>query len=549
MSTPMSLPLAGTHPGVLEVFSEPILVVSASGTIETANSAAARVFGASRLVLRGRRLRDFLEGPAERFNEFLHLCLRSGQMMPGSLVVRGQQGDSWRAHGARYPTEDADRVRVVLRFTPRREGASAFRALNERMAALCGEVAGRRRVERELRAGERRKNEFLAMLAHELRNPLAPIRNAMQIMAVCEGNSAMTSTARGIVERQVRHLTRLIDDLLDISRITQGKIELRKERIAIGSVIQLAVEMARPHLEGRKHVLQLELPGDGLYLEADPNRLAQALAELLENAAKYSAAGASIRIEGLVADNEVLVRVIDRGIGISPDQLEDIFELFSQGEVPGNAPHEGLGVGLTLVRRIVELHGGTVTAESEGHGRGSLFTVRLPRAHPQSGILKNVVADDAQPSPCSLKILVADDNRDAALTLSMMLELEGHQVRAAHDGAEALAIADAFKPQLMLLDIGMPVLDGYQTARQVLQRPWSEDTYLVALTGWGQEADRQKAIAAGFSEHLVKPAAPELVSAVVARVATRRAQGNNRGSSANPGGPLNDSTQFCEAGG
>jgi CheY-like chemotaxis protein/nitrogen-specific signal transduction histidine kinase len=374
----------------------------------------------------------------------------------------------------------------------------------------------------DMHAGEP-KDDFFAILAHELRNPLAPILNALQIMQVVQddGDGATTSAARVIIERQLKHLTRLIDDLLVMSRMTQGNFELRKERTALGAVIQLALAIARPQLEGKEHKLQVELAPKDLYLSADLKRLGHAFANLLHNASKYSSTGAPIRITAAAEQDQIVVRVIDQGVGIPPDMLERVFDLYGQVDRAEDGTHDGLGIGLTLVKRMVEQHGGTVAVTSAGRGRGSEFIVRLPREESQvSPEASRGVA--APPAPTRrLRILVADDNRDAAHTLAMLLRLEGHEVRAVHDGVEALATGDEFAPQLVLLDIGMPLLDGYETARQIQERPWGKQAHLVALTGWGQEADRRKAMAAGFRDHLVKPAEPEALKAVMDRVAAQ----------------------------
>jgi signal transduction histidine kinase/CheY-like chemotaxis protein len=364
------------------------------------------------------------------------------------------------------------------------------------------------------------KDDFFAILAHELRNPLAPIRNALQIMQLVQddGDGATTSAARVIIERQLKHLTRLIEDLLDMSRIAQGEFELRKERTSLWDVVQLALAHARPQLEGKQHRLQIEFASKDLYLAADATRLAHAIANLLHNASKFSATGTVIRVTAGTEENQIVVRVIDQGVGIAPDMFERVFDLYGQVDHAQDGTHGGLGIGLTLVRRIVELHGGTVKAASAGQGRGSEFSVRLPR---DESIVGSHAAQRAAAPPAParrLRILVADDNRDAAHTLEMLLSLEGHEVRAVHDGVEALATGDEFAPQLVLLDIGMPLLDGSETARQIQERPWGKQAHLVALTGWGQEADRRKALKAGFRDHLVKPAEPEALKAVIDRI-------------------------------
>jgi CheY-like chemotaxis protein/two-component sensor histidine kinase len=364
-----------------------------------------------------------------------------------------------------------------------------------------------------LRDAERRKDEFLATLAHELRNPLAPIRSAVQIMRMAEGDQATTSAARAIIERQLKHLVRLIDDLVDVSRLTRGKLELRKERVDLATVLQIAIEINRPMLETKQQHVTVELAAEPLLVEADTTRLAQVFANLLHNGAKYSDAWAEIAIRAAREGTQAVVRVCDQGIGIQGDMLERIFDMFTQVERPQPSPHDGLGVGLTLVKRLVELHGGTVGAYSAGPGSGSCFTVRLDLLPARDEQAAPAALTEVSPEgPPRARILVADDNYDAAQSLALMLGMDGHEVRTASDGLEALRVAEEFRPQLVLLDIGMPKLDGYETARRLRERPWSRATHLFALTGWGQEEDRERARQAGFDRHLVKPVDPEALS-------------------------------------
>jgi CheY-like chemotaxis protein/two-component sensor histidine kinase len=312
---------------------------------------------------------------------------------------------------------------------------------------------------------------------------------------------------RALVERQLKHMVRLIDDLMDVSRITQGRLELRQERVDLAVIIQIAVETSRPLLESKHQVLRVECDPATIYVNADVTRLAQVFSNLLNNSAKYSPAGADIVITTSRAGDQVIVSVTDTGVGMPPKTLGRVFDMFVQLNPPG--AREGLGIGLTLVKRIVELHGGTVEACSDGEGKGSTFRVRLALAHPAvtalaPGPLTTAPASDGSRA----RILVADDNRDAAQTLAMLLELEGHEVRTAYDGLEALQLAESFRPQIMLLDIGMPHMDGYQTARRIREQPWGHSVLLVALTGWGQDQDRRQASEAGFDRHLVKPVDP-----------------------------------------
>ena len=367
------------------------------------------------------------------------------------------------------------------------------------------------------RQGDRRQATFLARLAHELRNPLAPIRMALQIMQMSEDDVATTRAARVIIDRQLRQMQRLIDDINDVAQVTRGAIQLRCEEVALSSVIQAALAIARPQLESRQHPLSVELGREPLWVFADPVRLSQVFANLLSNASKYSPASGPIRIQAAADGDEIIVTVTDVGIGIPPDMLERIFEAFVQVDRSGTGTHEGLGIGLTLVRRVVELHGGTVTAQSDGEGTGSRLIVHLPRRDGSHVAKPRVDADESPANARKLRILIADDNRDTAQTLAIMLRFEGHDVRTAYDGLEALATGQMFLPELVFLDIGMPVLDGYQTARQIRERPWGKHVHLVALTGWSQETDRQQSVANGFEDHIVKPADAEQLKAVIDR--------------------------------
>lgn len=384
--------------------------------------------------------------------------------------------------------------------------------------ALDSAVKERDSAQLELREAERRKDEFLATLAHELRNPLAPIRSAAQIMRLADGDQATTSAARAMIERQLKHLVRLIDDLMDVSRLTRGKLELRKERVELATVLQIAVETNRPLLESKQQHVTLDLPREPLLVEADTTRLAQVFANLLNNGAKYSDAWADIAIRAVREGDQVAVSVCDHGVGIQDDMLERIFDMFTQVERPHHSPHDGLGVGLTLVKRLVELHGGSVRAQSDGPGTGSCFTVRLDVLAPLEGEVHPApIRGEGPEGPPRARILVADDNYDAAQSLALVLGMDGHEVRTASDGLEALRVAEEFRPQLVLLDIGMPKLDGYETARRLRERPWAKGTRLFALTGWGQEEDREQARLAGFDRHLVKPVDPDALSQILSQ--------------------------------
>jgi signal transduction histidine kinase len=360
------------------------------------------------------------------------------------------------------------------------------------------------RLNHQLREQDRRKDEFIATLSHELRNPLAPIRTAAKLIASPQMAPTQLKRAQLIIERQATHMALLLDDLLDIARITQGKLQLRKETLALSNVVDAAIEAARPTLDGKNQRLELRLPAEAVLLNADHLRLSQILSNLLMNAAKYSDAGSHIELVGTVQGDTLSLSVKDDGIGIAPECLTGIFEMFSQIDGVSRRSDGGLGIGLALVKGLTELHGGMVEARSGGLGHGSEFIVRLPLALPQ--LAASPPVDD--PAPAALvrrRILIADDNQDAADSLSMLLQLAGHDVRVAHLGRAALALAEAFRPDTAVLDIGMPDLSGYEVAQMLRREPWATKMQLIALTGWGQHDDRRRAMEAGFDHHLVKP--------------------------------------------
>ncbi len=376
------------------------------------------------------------------------------------------------------------------------------------------DIDDRRRVEEALREADRRKDEFLALLAHELRNPLAPIRNALGLMARPDGSPGVDESDRAMAERQVVHLARLVDDLMDVSRITTGKIELRKEAVDLVAVAGRAVEAIGATIEARGHSLEVALPDGPIPLEADPTRLEQVFWNLLSNAAKYTDPGGRIRLTAAREGDEAVVRVEDTGIGIEPAMLPRIFEMFVQADDREGRSQGGLGLGLSLVKSLVALHGGRVEALSGGPALGSAFVVRLPVSTREAAPLPAAMPNGPPPRR---RVLVVDDNVDAAVSLGRLLSrLYGQEVRVAHDGPSALGCAEEFRPEVVLLDIGMPGMDGYEVARRLRARPESARALLVALTGWGQESDRQKSRQAGIDHHLVKPVEPETIREILA---------------------------------
>jgi PAS domain S-box-containing protein len=398
-----------------------------------------------------------------------------------------------------------------------------------RMLGATVDTTDRKLSEEALIEADHRKDEFLAMLAHELRNPLAPIRNAAQLLKRLGPPVPELQWARDVIERQADHLGRLVDDLLDVSRITQGKITLRKEKFDLVNVIDSALEASRLLIEARRHRLSLSLPEHPLGVEGDPTRLTQVVANLLNNAAKFTPEGGQIWLAAEAAGDQVILRVRDTGAGITADLLPHVFDLFRQADRSLDRSQGGLGVGLTLVRSLVELHGGSVEARSDGQERGSEFVVRLPARPAQMETDRVAAAATVNtPSDARYRVLVVDDNVDSAESIALLLELNGHEVRMAHDGPAALEVADGFRPEVIVLDIGLPGMDGYEVARRLRNGGAMRAALLIALTGYGQAEDRKHSQAAGFDYHLVKPVDTVLLQNLIAF---------HQSSSARPTGP------------
>lgn len=384
------------------------------------------------------------------------------------------------------------------------------------------DTTARRRYEEELQRtnaelvqADRRKDEFLAVLTHELRNPLAPIKNSVTVLKARPMPDFQMAWARDVVERQVDQMTRVLDDLLDVSRISRNRLELRKERVELAHVVASAVETSRALIDSAGHELILAMPSEPVFLEADAMRLTQVFVNLLDNAAKYTERGGRITLEGTLEGRELVVSVRDNGIGISEEQLPRVFDRFAQTNSALRRVQGGLGIGLTLVHALVEMHGGSVIAYSDGPGRGSEFMVRLPLA-PVRVPQRDEAPEEAPSAPAGCRILVADDNSDAAESLALMLRMSGNEVRTGRDGVEAVSIADSYRPDVVLLDIGMPRMNGYDAARRIRREAWGRNMMLIALTGWGQDEDKRRALEAGFDHHLTKPVDAEALEKLVA---------------------------------
>jgi signal transduction histidine kinase len=372
------------------------------------------------------------------------------------------------------------------------------------------------RLYAQLKEADRRKDEFLAMLSHELRNPLAPIRNGLHLMGIPGVGQDKMSQAREMTERQVQHLVRLVDDLLDVSRIMRGRIELRREPVELADLIATAAETVQPVLDAQGQQLIVSQPPEPVQLWADPARLTQVIGNLLNNAAKFSERAGRVWLSAERRGDEVVVSIRDEGLGIAPEALPNVFDLFVQGDKSLERVRGGLGIGLTVVRQLVELHGGSVAARSEGAGKGSEFLVRLPIGAPPTP-RPAPAANGHQAVPAvHRRVLIVDDNVDAAETLGVLVRLWGHEVRIAFTGPEALKAADAFHPEIIILDIGLPEMNGYDVARRLREKPEFAKTTLIALTGYGQEDDRRRSDEAGFDHHVTKPVLPETLRQLLA---------------------------------
>ncbi len=432
----------------------------------------------------------FPEDQDRILNEFFPSVMESGH---GEIEVRFRHFKTGAGRWMAYK---------VLRLIDAAGQPAGFATVSQDVSERKRLADDLQRLAVDLSVADQRKNEFLATLAHELRNPLAPLVNMLEVLKRSDGDLEMLKRAHDTIERQLGQMVRLVDDLLDLNRITHDRLELRQSEVELSSVIQHAVEVARPLIDSANHDLRVNLPAEPIYLNADPARLAQVFGNLLNNSSRYTQPGGTILVEAKRQDGEVVVTVKDNGAGIPPDKLASIFDMFTQVDRSPERSQGGLGIGLTLVKRLIEMHGGTVEPRSAGEGQGSEFVVRLPilaRSSPQATEMET-----AEPPPAR-RILIVDDNRDSADSLALLLEITGNQTFVAHDGYEAIAAAEKHRPEVVLLDIGLPKLSGHEVCRRVREQSWGKDIVMLALTGWGQEEDRRKSHEAGFDGHLVKP--------------------------------------------
>ena len=487
-----------------------IITIDERGTVTTFNRAAERIFGYAAREVIGQNVKMLMPDPYQREHDsYIGNYLGTGK---AKIIGIGREVLGQRKDGVTFPMELA---------------ISEFR-LHERryFSGIVRDITDRKRLESELRQrlqdlaeADRQKNDFLAMLGHELRNPLGPMSNALYLMKVARADTSTVQEAQAMIERQLQSLVRLVDDLLDVSRIVQGKIDLRRERIRLADAVRRAVETSQPVIDANGHVLDLELPASPIYVMGDLIRLAQAIANLLNNAAKYSSAPGTIRVRLAREGVEAVLAVTDEGEGIAPELLPRVFDLFVQGEHTLARSQGGLGIGLTLVRRVIEMHNGTVAAASLGRGKGSEFTIRLP-ALPQAAAAPDEGTDaESMQLGSPRRVLVVDDNVDAANSIAKLLRLFGHTVSCAHDGPSALVVADQLEPEVVVLDIGLPAMDGYEVARRLRANEKFRHTPLIALTGYGQYDDRLRSREAGFDQHLTKPADPIVLQKMIAAAA------------------------------
>jgi PAS domain S-box-containing protein len=478
---------------VLDHVIDGIITIDEQGTVQSFNPASERIFGYQAAEVVGHNVSMLMPEPFHSEHDgYIANYNCTGQP---KIIGIGREVTGRRSDGSTFPMDLA---------------VSEFRLHERRFyTGIIRDITDRKRLEQELRRRltelaetDRRKDEFLAMLAHELRNPLAAISNAVQLTGRF-GDPEQSEWSVKVINRQVKHLARLIDDLLDVSRITRGKIQLRKETVDAAAIFRNVVDSVRPLMAERQHVLTLSITPGYLWLEADPTRLEQILSNLLNNAAKYTENGGHIRLSAERDGNDIVVKVRDTGIGIAPEKLPQMFELFAQGDRSLARLEGGLGIGLTLARSLTEMHGGSLSAKSDGPGTGTEFTVRLPASNsPGVGADQEVLPG---PRGIGTRVMVVDDNVELALGLARLLKLLGHDVRMAHDGPTALEAARAFQPEVVLLDIGLPGLDGYQVAAQLRKEGCGSTTRIIAITGYGHEEDRRRSREAGFDHHLVKP--------------------------------------------
>jgi PAS domain S-box-containing protein len=483
---------------IVESSDDAIVSKTLEGRILSWNRGATRIFGYEPAEAIGRPITLII--PPELHAEEVQILAK---------LRRGERIDHFDTTRL---AKDGRRIAVSLTVSPIRDAGGRVIGASK----IARDISERKRAEETLREADRRKDQFLALLAHELRNPLAPIRYALAASKKA-GTVEVHMRTEEIIERQVRYMTRLLEDLLDIARITRGTLEIKKTATELTYIIGTAIETARPLLNSKQHSLALDLPKQAVHLEADSIRLAQIFANVLINAAKYTNPGGHIALRAVTSGEEVEVTIRDNGIGISAELMPRIFSLYAQGREAFGRDEGGLGIGLALVRGLVTLHGGTIEARSDGPDKGSEFVIRLPIGRPFAKAPEPEFRADPA-ADAGLSVLVVDDNRDAAEMCAAVLEMSGHRVHRAYSGAEALERAHALRPDVLLADIGLPDIDGFELARKIRTSTWGSGIVLIAITGWGREDDQQRAVASGFDYHLTKPASAESIESILRSV-------------------------------
>ncbi|HEV2268486.1 MAG TPA: response regulator [Steroidobacteraceae bacterium] len=479
-----------------------IISMTPDGFVTSWNDAAARLFGYASEEMEG-----------ESIDKIIPRELREQEATTRQRIANGEHADHYDSMRI---TKDEQLVPVSVRLSRMLDFAGRIIGIS----SIARDITERQRAELAVRLADQRKDAFLAILAHELRNPLAPIRYATRLLE--PGVPAqMASDAKKMIDRQLAHMAHLLDDLLDVSRVTRGVLEIRRTQLDLREVIETAVAATRPLVDAARQGLTVSLPAEPLPVSGDPVRLAQIIGNLLHNATKYTPAGGKIAIAACMTAAEVLVSVKDDGVGIAPDALATIFELFVQLDPTGTRAAGGLGIGLSLARDLARLHGGQIEAHSGGRGLGSEFIVHLPLAGETPALTEPISAPEKITAlgAATIRVLIVDDNIDAATSLSYVITLAGYQVRVAHDGNGALEVAGEQHPDVVLLDIGLPGMSGHEVARRLRAESWATDLQLIAVTGWGQEGDRAKSLEAGFDEHLTKPIDPVTLLQHISRAA------------------------------
>jgi PAS domain S-box-containing protein len=491
---------------IIDSSDDAIISKNLDGIIQSWNAAAERLFGYTAEQAVGRHISFLIPVDRDGEEEQILTRLRAGERIYHFDTVRVRS--------------DGQHIPISVTISPIRDDAGRIIGASK----IARDISDRKRAEEQiyslltrLQQADRCKDEFLATLAHELRGPLTPLCAMIEVLKRGDGNGETLRQARDTMERQVGLLVRLVDDLLDVSRITSNKLELRKERIELASVLGQAVEVCRPLAENAKHEVAVSLPPQAIYLHADSVRLVQVFSNLITNACKYTDERGRISLTAERQGRDVVVRVKDTGIGIPPDKLAGVFEMFSQLSSASGRSRGGLGIGLMVVKRLVEMHGGSVSAASEGPGRGSEFLVRLPVLEEQPPDHPQLPTEEGRATRIR-RILVVDDNIDSAASLAMLLKVSGNETSMAHDGLAAVAAVESFRPHVVLLDISLPKLDGHEAARRIRELPGGKDILLVALTGWGQDEDRRRSKEAGFDEHMIKPLDYEALMNLLASV-------------------------------